>query len=822
MFLWTLLSVLATLHLSRASSGTLLFKPTHPKSSSPSLSSSSASSWESFEVSLPSRLPTLDDDVLFSVPFTEDPLLLRATRSFDHPENHGRTLCGVIVDPETKTRVGVFTMSCQMSKDDSLKCLANVRPDGSGGNQYELRHDPASNAHQVKVVNSIETYEDMVVRGDFRSDSMTRDRLAKDKSMAKHDNDASSVGEMPRRRLKDTNDILDIFIVWTPEAEAVVGGGDAMSLYMDFVVDEANHILENSQIELRLRVVSSMRMADGSYTEPGTDLGTILNQATDYAAQGEPEFDAEQAKRYDLNADAFVVIAGHQASSQCGIAWVKSSSSFPASYTVSVSALNCLSGYGTFMHELGHNLGCAHDPSVSSSGDGLYSYSLGYCWDRSTATSCDGTCGRSTMAYSQCTSPLGCTGCNKHDYFSNPDVYQAGSPVGKTSQNNALTIMNSRADAIALQDSSVEGGLIFSIETNHVSVNISCFTIDILGWNIGSGSDITSVTVAGVVSTDITEQTRHSVSANIMAINANPGRGDVVVSSSRFDSTLTNGFTFDPPSKNEIFEDFQSGLDVFYQGDDSIGWYYFNWSCPTGSGEICEDYGPASGDGMFALARVDGSGRDATFDSQFSSGLCVDTVSAISVKYYAYSTASQCYSSNILSIRVQYEEGGDWTTIASTSSIHSNNHQSWKSLSASGFESVLYGIQIRVSTSSPLTNCDYWNPVAVDDISVTYSTECDCSNTMSPTITYAPTGVPSTSSPTPNVTASSDDDDDSLFGIPRDLLPLIGIGAGLFFCIMGCLCCCDLFRSRRKEQREARRREQHRARDFGVEFSSVY
>ena len=53
-------------------------------------------------------------------------------------------------------------------------------------------------------------------------------------------------------------------------------------------------------------------------------MGDILDQATEYAATGHPEFDSEQVMRYTYNADALVVIAGGTAGNQCGIAWLKS------------------------------------------------------------------------------------------------------------------------------------------------------------------------------------------------------------------------------------------------------------------------------------------------------------------------------------------------------------------------------------------------------------------------------------------------------------------------------------------------------------------
>jgi hypothetical protein len=217
------------------------------------------------------------------------------------------------------------------------------------------------------------------------------------------------------------------------------------------------------------------------------------------------------------------------------------------------------------------------------------------------------------MAYSACITPLGCSDCDKYDVFSNPDVYQDGSPVGTASKNNARSLNESRADAIAMQDSLTNEGLIFSVEPNRVGIHMSCFQITVKGWNLGSGSDITSVMLAGISSTAILEQSRHHVTVNVELSGATAGTGDVVIVAGGFSTTLTDGFTYDSTSDVDIIEDFETQLKIFYQSDLSVGWYYFDSVCPSESGEVCARFGPATGDGIFAMVRVDGSGRYAAF-----------------------------------------------------------------------------------------------------------------------------------------------------------------------------------------------------------------
>ena len=378
--------------------------------------------------------------------------------------------------------------------------------------------------------------------------------------------------------------------------------------------------------------------------------------------------------------------------------------------------------------------------------------------------------------------------------------------MGTTNLNNARSLNESRQTAVALENSQVEGGLIFSVQPNHVSVSETCFEVTIKGWHLGSGSDISSVSFAGVLSSDIQYQSKHHVTLNVDVSGASTNTGDVVVTSSEFSTTLTNGFTFDAAINNVILENFETKLDMFYQSDDSNGWYFLDTNCPTGTDDICEAYGPASGDGMFALAVVDGSGRDASFEAKFSTTDCVDTVSDISVKYYAYSSSSQCISSDFLQIQVQYSHGGSWTTVSNANSKHSSNSQSWKTLSVTGLNSIVYGVKVLTRTYSPITNCDWWNPIAVDDITVSYTRECECA-TLSPTISHVPTLMPSTSSPTPNITISGDDD---VLPVSTRTIIVIVIGAAAFIAIMMCFCWCDHYRARRKERMAAQRAERER------------
>ena len=99
-----------------------------------------------------------------------------------------------------------------------------------------------------------------------------------------------------------------------------------------------------------------------------------------------------------------------------GIAYLMSDVSPSFAYSAfSVTKRSYATGYYTFGHELGHNLGSHHDRANASSSP-AFPYSYGYqAPDRAF---------RTIMAYND-----GC-GCPKIQAYSNPDVWSGGQPTG--------------------------------------------------------------------------------------------------------------------------------------------------------------------------------------------------------------------------------------------------------------------------------------------------------------------------------------------------------------------------------------------------------
>ena len=173
-------------------------------------------------------------------------------------------------------------------------------------------------------------------------------------------------------------------------------------------VDSANQAYSNSQIAMQLRLVHTAEVA---YTESGainTDLTRLQNTSDGI-------MDQVHQLRDQHKADLVALIVDNGGNS-CGIAYVMTNgprASF-ASYAFSVTARDCIAN-NTFAHELGHNMGDAHDRATG--GTGAYPYSYGYRDEIGKF--------RTIMAY-------GCptVSCPRVKYFSNPRLLYNGRPLG--------------------------------------------------------------------------------------------------------------------------------------------------------------------------------------------------------------------------------------------------------------------------------------------------------------------------------------------------------------------------------------------------------
>jgi peptidyl-Asp metalloendopeptidase len=244
----------------------------------------------------------------------------------------------------------------------------------------------------------------------------------------------------------DDGSLVDVLVVYTPGARTAAGGTPSMLSQVNLAVAETNTGYANSNVVQRLRLAAAVEV---SYVEAG-DIGVDLDRVTcpkNQVCGGmvlDPDgyLDQVQGLRDTYKADLVSLITETPGSPYCGIAWLMAGNDpafAPNAY--SVVERQCMTGYYSFGHELGHNMGLNHahgDPT----GPGAYSYSYGYKQPADVF--------RTVMAY--CCGYPTCVpypGCPRILYFSNPDVSYGGSPTGvrESSPNpayNALSLDNTR------------------------------------------------------------------------------------------------------------------------------------------------------------------------------------------------------------------------------------------------------------------------------------------------------------------------------------------------------------------------------------------
>ena len=230
---------------------------------------------------------------------------------------------------------------------------------------------------------------------------------------------------------------IDILVLYTQQMADTYGSN--LNVMIQHFVDLSNQSYSNSSLTApRLNLVHSELYNNANVAE-GTTIDSALNYITS---------DSNIASKRDTYRADLVSLLRHfnPTESYCGLAWIMQtvSSSF-SSYAYSVVGVRNASEGGSycselsFAHELGHNMGCAHNRENSSS-QGAYPYSYGYHFTDSA----------SGIAYGTVMSYIG----KRITYFSNPNVNyttptNSSYPVGiaetqPNSANNAKTIDNTK------------------------------------------------------------------------------------------------------------------------------------------------------------------------------------------------------------------------------------------------------------------------------------------------------------------------------------------------------------------------------------------
>jgi hypothetical protein len=232
----------------------------------------------------------------------------------------------------------------------------------------------------------------------------------------------------PKATKADDGSTIDVMVAYTATTRSAAGGTTAIQNLIDLAIAETNQSYANSGIIQRLRLVHSVEVA---YTETG-NIGTDLDRVTNTDGY----IDNVHTLRDTYGAD-LVSLWVENGGGYCGVGWFMStvSTAFaPNGYNV--VARSCATGYYSFGHELGHNMGARHDTYVDT-GTTPYTYAHGYT--RPSAPSP----WRTIMAYNNACSAVG-KNCTRIQYWSNPGVSYGGIPMGDAGADNQQTLDNTR------------------------------------------------------------------------------------------------------------------------------------------------------------------------------------------------------------------------------------------------------------------------------------------------------------------------------------------------------------------------------------------
>ena len=214
---------------------------------------------------------------------------------------------------------------------------------------------------------------------------------------------------------------IRIAVFYTPASLAYAGSHNRMNSFIAEGVAKGNQCLMNSKINARIQLVHSQQW---NYEEQGSSYTDLYN--FNNARNG---WEGVYEVRNAVGADLCTIVAYlHDVG---GLAYVNSSKlGMPES---SYNLIRVLQMTGSsWIHEMGHNIGCNHAAEQESSpgpeSGGVFGHSLGYYFTGATDHGHYGT----VMAYDQ-------GDYHRFDYFSATNVTFKGTMVGYETRNNSLT-----------------------------------------------------------------------------------------------------------------------------------------------------------------------------------------------------------------------------------------------------------------------------------------------------------------------------------------------------------------------------------------------
>lgn len=243
--------------------------------------------------------------------------------------------------------------------------------------------------------------------------------------------------------------VVDILLGYTNGFAAQLGGQSQANTRLVNMTAITNEAYTNSGVNMRVRLVKTLQV---NYPD-NTDNGDALENLTGYRAgenggpiDVDPAFTALREAREESGADLVSLVRAFRTpeNAGCGIAWLIGGgetgiveADAPFGYSVVSDGTDLDEGDDntyfcreeTLAHELGHNMGQAHNEEDSDT-TGVHAYSYGYREASSTGF-------YTVMAYPQEDSDQ-----SSIRYFANPNVKYAGRVTGVANQSDNVRSLN--------------------------------------------------------------------------------------------------------------------------------------------------------------------------------------------------------------------------------------------------------------------------------------------------------------------------------------------------------------------------------------------
>ena len=223
---------------------------------------------------------------------------------------------------------------------------------------------------------------------------------------------------------------IDCMIVYTPSARDYANSVSTINTFVSQAMQLAQLGMDNSQVEITMRLVYSALVDYAESGSSSTDLSRLTNVGDGY-------MDEVHTWRNTQGVDLVHLFT--KVDDTGGLGWLMTTASGMPAYAFCIGRVQQVSWTTTTVHEWGHNMGCHHrkDQPVQP-GPGLYSYSAGWRW-----IGTDGKKYCSIMSYQD---DYGGATPTQVAYFSSPNILYQGVPTGNAVDgDNARTLRETKA-----------------------------------------------------------------------------------------------------------------------------------------------------------------------------------------------------------------------------------------------------------------------------------------------------------------------------------------------------------------------------------------